>query len=79
MGHIGERIRLARDRKVWTQDDLAQATGMPKASLSRIENGHTQPRQSSIQKIAAALGVEPRWLVFGDVDPLGPPQQEGMA
>ncbi len=59
METIGGRVRAARDRRVWSQDELARATGMPKASISRIETGKTIPRRSSIRKLAEALGVDP--------------------
>jgi len=59
MATIGARIRAARQRKVWTQDDLSRQTAMPKASISRIENGQTTPHQSTIHKLAAALEVDP--------------------
>ncbi len=68
MATVGERLRVARDRKVWTQEDLARESGVPVVTISRIENGHLegQPRQSTIRRLAAPLGVEPAWLLFGD-------------
>lgn len=68
MATVGERLRVARDRKVWTQEDLARESGVPVVTISRIENGHLegQPRQSTIRRLAAPLGVEPVWLLLGD-------------
>jgi transcriptional regulator with XRE-family HTH domain len=72
MDTIGGRIREARQRKVLSQAELAQATGMPRPSLTRIENGHTRPRPATIRKLAAQLDVSPQWLAFGDAgDSLG--------
>ena len=73
MDGIGERLRLARMRKVWTQADLARESGIPIVTLSRIENGHHQgtPRQSTIRKLAAALDVDPAWLLLGESEPEG--------
>src|SRR5688500_5010113 len=64
---IGERLRQVRNRKVWTQEDLARESGVPVVTISRIENGRHegQPRQSTIRRLAAPLGVEPAWLVYG--------------
>jgi len=73
MVDIGKRIRATRQRRVMSQDDLSKETGMPKASISRLERGATKPRPSSIRKVAAALGVTPEWLAFGnEPDAAGP-------
>ena len=68
MATIGERLRLARNRKVWTQWDLARESGVPVVTISRIENGRqeNQPRQSTIRRLATPLGIDPAWLLFGD-------------
>ncbi len=64
---IGQRLRELRERKVWTQMDLAARAGVSYVTISRIENGYGDglPRPSTIQKLAAALGVTPEYLVFG--------------
>jgi predicted transcriptional regulator len=41
-----------------TQDDLADATGMTKASISRLETGATKARVSTVRRLIAALSVE---------------------
>lgn len=68
MDAIGDRLRWAREQQVWTQVDLAERSGVPKVTISRIENGHHQgrPRQSTIHRLADALGVEAGWLMFGE-------------
>ncbi len=73
MDDIGERLRLARMRKVWTQADLARESGVPIVTLSRIENGHHQgtPRQSTIHKLATALDVDAAWLFLGEGESAG--------
>jgi transcriptional regulator with XRE-family HTH domain len=70
MEGTGGRLREARLRKVWTQEDLAAASGVPVVTISRIENGHVQqaPRQSTLRKLAAALDVDPAWLLFGEIE-----------
>lgn len=67
MDTIGKRIRHARNRLVWTQEDLAKASGLTNVTISRLENDQIDgvPRQSTLKKLGAALGVEPAWLVFG--------------
>ncbi len=66
MQTIATRLRGVRQRRVWSQEDLAAAAGVPVVTISRIENGHAQPRPSTIRKLAGALNVDPGWLLFGD-------------
>ena len=68
MSTIGERVRRARDRRVWTQEDLSRASGVPVVTISRIENDRPEnrPRQSTIRRLADALGVDPAWLLLGE-------------
>ena len=73
METVGERLRRARLRRVWTQADLARESGIPIVTISRIENGHHGglPRQSTVRKRAAALGVDAAWLLLGEGTPEG--------
>ncbi len=66
MDTFGERLRWARNRKVWTLDELAEKSSVMKATLSRLENGRQEARQSTIRKLALVLEVEPGWLLLGD-------------
>ena len=67
---IGARLRYARLRKVWTQEDLARESGVPVVTISRIENGHSRnTRQTTVRKLAGPLGIDPAWLMFGDGEP----------
>ncbi len=65
---VGARVRSVRDRRVWTQGDLARESGVPVVTISRIENDRHegQPRPSTVRRLAAALGVEPAWVLFGE-------------
>ncbi len=51
-------LRATRLRRLMTQDDLADATGMTKASISRLETGATKARVSTVRRLIAALSVE---------------------
>ena len=68
MSTIGERLRRARLRRVWTQDELGRRAGIPLRTISRIENDRygVRPQQGTIRKLAAALGVDPAWLLLGE-------------
>ncbi len=71
MDGVGARLRLARQRKAWSLNDLAQSSGVMVATLSRLENGKQEARPSTIRKLAAALDVDPGWLLVGDQVEMG--------
>jgi SOS-response transcriptional repressor LexA len=62
--NIGTRLRHARGLKQWSQEDLANASGVSQASISKIERGD---QNSSVHtpQLAAALEVEAIWLASG--------------
>lgn len=66
-GHRGDavkiRLREWRLRKVMTQAELAERTGMTEATISRLESGHQDARISTVKKLAAGLGIEPTELI----------------
>ncbi len=66
METLGQRVRVARTQKLMLQRDVAEATGITEATLSRIETdkGVRAPRLSTVRKIASALDVPPEWLLF---------------
>lgn len=68
MQTLGDRVRLARDRKLWTQRELSEATGITEATISRIENGKFQrrPYRGTLETLAGSLDVSLSWLVFGE-------------
>ena len=67
---IGERLRKLRKSKNLSQGDIETRTGMLRAYISRVENGHTVPTIESLEKIARALEV-PLYKLFydGEVSP----------
>jgi HTH-type transcriptional regulator, competence development regulator len=53
------RLREQRLRQGLSQRDLSERTGITAANISRLETGETsQPRPSTLRKLAAGLGVE---------------------
>jgi transcriptional regulator with XRE-family HTH domain len=61
---IAERLKAIRDRRLLTQDELAEKSGVHYTTISKIENGGTA-RQSTVRKLAKALEVEPTELFEG--------------
>ena len=54
---FGQRLREARIRAGLSQSDLEEISGIPKARLSRYENGHVSPSIHTLERLARALGV----------------------
>lgn len=64
MKTLAERLKYARDRKGWTQAQLALAADLSTGTVGNIEAGLRQAK-GSIPQIAEALGVSYRWLATG--------------
>lgn len=54
---FGRRLREARLRAGLSQSALEERSGIPKARLSRYENGHVAPSIQTLGRLASALGV----------------------
>lgn len=66
MDALGDRLREARSRVGMTQAELWRRAGVSVPALSRLEQGHTAPKPSTVRKLARALGVRVEWLTIGE-------------
>lgn len=55
---FGNRLLMLLRTKRLTQKELTQKTGISAATISNLVHGRTQPKQSTVQKLAAALEVD---------------------
>jgi len=55
--HFGNRLREARVAARLSQSELEELSGIPKARLSRYENGHVEPSIQTLARLARALNV----------------------
>jgi transcriptional regulator with XRE-family HTH domain len=55
--NFGERLREARMRAGLSQSELEEISGIPKARLSRYENGHVEPSIQTLARLSRALNV----------------------
>lgn len=60
---LGRVIATLRERRGWTQAQLAQTVNIAQSSVSRIEKGQTTPEIYLFQQLAYAFGMTP-----GDLD-----------
>ena len=55
--HFGHRLREARVNAGLSQSELEELSGIPKARLSRYENGHVAPSIQTLERLSRALNV----------------------
>jgi transcriptional regulator with XRE-family HTH domain len=60
---LGKRLRELRTAKGWTLEELAEAARMNELQVGHIERGASDPKLSTIMKLAKALGVTQGELV----------------
>lgn len=54
---LGKRLRELRTVKGWTLEELAEAARMNELQAGHIERGATDPKLSTIRKLARAYGM----------------------
>ncbi|HEY1955234.1 MAG TPA: helix-turn-helix transcriptional regulator [Polyangiaceae bacterium] len=54
---VGERIRVARQQRGWTQVELAEAAGLSSNYVARLERGELGASLFVAMRIAEALGL----------------------
>ncbi|MBF0152435.1 MAG: helix-turn-helix transcriptional regulator [Magnetococcales bacterium] len=54
---VGTRIRAVRTKKKWTQQQLADLAGIPRATLATAERDDGNPSLAVVFRIATALGM----------------------
>lgn len=65
---IGGRVRLQRQSRRWTLDQLAAAAGVSRRMVVSLEQGTVNPTVGTLLRVSAALGVG----LPGLVEPPGP-------
>ena len=88
---IGKRLASTRRAKGYTQERLADLTGLSIKMLSAAENGHKAMRPENIIKICECLSISTDYLLCGDftisnimekyseIQKLSPKQQEALS
>lgn len=70
---IGPRLKALRETKNLTQGDIEHATGLTRPYISRVENGHSIPGITILEKWARALGMPLYELLYDGEKPPAPP------
>ena len=61
---VGDSVRIVRELQGLSQNELAQRTGIPQATLSAIENDRVRLGVARAKVLARALKCHPGVLVF---------------
>lgn len=62
---IADRFRQMRQALHLTQADVARVLGVTPVTISKIENGNTNPRPAAITLLCETYGVSEEWLKNG--------------
>lgn len=61
---IGTRIKMTREEKNYTLEDIAKELGMNKSTIQRYESGVVEKiKLPVVDAMARFLGVNPAWLI----------------
>ena len=60
---VGKNLKVLRDQKGWSQEELGFEASLDRTYISGIERGKKNPTVKSLAKIATALGVPPTRLL----------------
>lgn len=61
---VGESVRIVRELKELSQNQLSELTGIPQATISAIENGRVNLGVERAKVLAPALNCHPAVLLF---------------
>jgi len=60
---IGQNVKRRRERRGWTQAELASKIGIHRISVARLEAGGKGPSWALLERLARALRVKPGRLL----------------
>jgi len=55
---VAKRLRVARTKADMSQSDLADAAGIERKTVNRIENGHFSPNLETLTRLCSALDTK---------------------
>jgi len=66
---LSQKVKALRERRGWSQSDLARATGIPQPTIWRLENGNIEhPKADTLIALADAFKVPIDYLVHDDYE-----------
>lgn len=67
----GEVIRMLRELKEWTQEELAARSGISSTNLSALENGRVDIGKRRAEQLAKAFNIHPAIIMFPEYETPG--------
>lgn len=64
----GEVIRVLREMKGWTQDELARKSGISATNISLLENERVDIGKKRAEQLAKTFGVHPAIIMFPEYE-----------
>ena len=64
----GEVIRMLRELKGWTQEDLAKRCGITATNISSLEGGKIDIGKKRAEQLAGAFKVHPAIIMFPEYE-----------
>jgi len=64
----GEVIRMLRELKGWTQNELAKRSGISPTNLSLLENDNVDIGKRRAEQLAKAFKVHPAMIMFPEYE-----------
>ena len=61
--NLAKKIKELRKRKGFSQEELAENSGLSLRTIQRIENGETEPTGETLKRISNALNVNPEEII----------------
>ncbi len=61
--HLADNLKRLREARGWSQQQLADCSGVPRPTLAHLESGEGNPTLSVLVKVALALGSSLEQLV----------------
>jgi transcriptional regulator with XRE-family HTH domain len=72
-----DRLRTAREKREFSQSQLAEKSGLPPSSISHFESGARKPSFDNLRRLANALNVSTDYLIgrVDQMDSIGPAER----
>jgi len=64
----GEAIRMLRELKLWTQEELAAKSGINAKNISLLENDKIDIGKKRAEMLAKAFGIHPAIIMFPEYE-----------
>jgi len=66
----GEVIRILREKKGWTQEELARRSRISATNISSLENDRVDIGKKRSEQLARAFGIHPAIIMFPEYESL---------